>query len=368
MANFINSFDIFNYNNYQKTGSIKSCDNFINENKNQLGMKFKKGDEVVHKLYGKGVVEEISGNLISIKFKELYGSKILKFLTTNKDVMNDITIIENKENYNEDDDNLYWDWEVGDLVLHKKFGVGKIIGIHQGTLSDSINVKFGWEIPKELLNKTNQSYSIVTVKSNELEFIDLSKDKLTDKEINKAVNKPLADIVNDKIKKKLAENDIKKNKEEIIEEIEEEEEEEEYVDVDELEDITEEDLMITEIKEFFSENELKKIVTLDDVLNYRKELTQKTYNYHNLNPLQKKVLGRRIAITYIIERYFKYMQQEFPYAKIYRYIGQMPYEELYQIRKKEVVPFYKEMYDIHGYDYGVIYYWIFSDGIIFKTI
>ena len=111
-------------------------------------------------------------------------------------------------------------------------------------------------------------------------------------------------------------------------------EEEEDEDETEYEDLTEEELMLTSIEEFFSKEEVKNVISLKQVLKYRKDITEQLKNYQNFNPFQKKIIGRRIAITYIIERYFNYMQEKIPNIDIYRYVGKIEYDELWSIRKR----------------------------------
>jgi hypothetical protein len=258
--------------------------------------------------------------------------------------MYNISKFKNWEHTNESDDEYQNpnEFKEGDYIRHIKEGDGIITEI------------------KPITNSNGKDTNVVTIEFGDgnTKSYDLN-DLLKTNSLYPTEEKEEQNY--NKSKKKLRYEDI---------EIEEEEEEE-YEDVDddtEYEDLTEEELMVMKMNEFFDKSEIKNIISLDDVLVYRKKLTEKLYSYKDLNPFQKQIIGRRIAITYIIERYFNYLKEIFPYGKIYRYVGKIDYDELWDLRKRERVPFYKEMHDIHGFDNGIVYYWVFNDGVLFKTI
>lgn len=161
--------------------------------------------------------------------------------------------------------------------------------------------------------------------------------------------------------KKIEEEEVE---EEEIEEEESEEGDDEYVDV--LDDLSQEELMIMKINEFFNEQELSFLVTLKEVRNYRKKL--KKIQGQTTNPIKDKINERRLETTFIIEKYFQHLIKKFPNLKIYRFIGQIPYEELWDIRTKDRITISSEDTDKHGQDNGVIFYWVFSDAVVFKTL
>lgn len=183
----------------------------------------------------------------------------------------------------------------------------------------------------------------------------------------------IGDIIDDETKDNLkgmmskSEFESKK-KEDIDVEIEEEIEEEEDDEFDDNEFfMTEDEMMLTKISDFFDKDGLKKMMSLNDLLKYRKDLTSKLYDFSKFNELQRDIISRRISITYLIEKYFIYLEDKFSNMKILRYIGQIN-DEMRALKKKSRVIFYKELHDIHGFDNGVIYYWVFNDAVVFKTI
>jgi len=246
------------------------------------------------------------------------------------------------------------EFKVGERILHPIKGLGvikKIIGDDIYIVFDEDDSNIGTKLNLPSLIKYNLIY-----KSDEEE-----EKKRILKKNKKTPTKPKNSGLR-------LDGTIQHSDEE--EEMEEEMEEEEDEDApDIVDDLDEEELMIMKVDEFFSDEEIQNnLVTLEDILEYRDGLNKKFYELKNLNPFQKKILGRRLAITYIIERYFNHLAEVFPAMKIYRFIGEIPYDEMWEIRKKGRIPFYKEMYDIHGFDNGVIFYWILNDGVVFKTL
>ena len=87
------------------------------------------------------------------------------------------------------------------------------------------------------------------------------------------------------------------------------------------------------------------------------------------NILQKIALkNKKVKMTYSIELYYNHLMDRIPGKPIYRFNGQIPYPELWDIREKDRIEIPKELKDDAVFDSGGLYFWVFSNAIIFKTI
>lgn len=154
-----------------------------------------------------------------------------------------------------------------------------------------------------------------------------------------------------------------------VDDDEDEEMEEEEDDDDDdfyLEDITADELMTMNLTEFFNEGEIGLLVSLDDVLNFRKSV--EGVNDEDLNPFKKTLKYKKINMTYLMEKYYKHLMDRIPGKSVYRFNGQIPYPELWDIRQKDRIKISDELKDDTIFNSGVLFFWIFKDSIVFKTI
>ena len=151
-------------------------------------------------------------------------------------------------------------------------------------------------------------------------------------------------------------NNIKtdNNKDDVIEE---EEEEEEDDDDDFFEDITISDIMTNSINNFFTDDELTLITTIDDVEKFKIHVEKET----PLNDFNKKLKEKRIITIEILENVFDKLKIKFPNRNIGKFNGEIPYVELWDIRQKDYVYYPKTKFSNI-----VIYYWVFKDIVLFK--
>ena len=148
---------------------------------------------------------------------------------------------------------------------------------------------------------------------------------------------------------------------------EEEEEEEEEEDEDDyiLDDLTAEELSTIKIEEFFNKDEIGFLISKEQIIEYRNNLIKQENK--DVNPLKKKIYDRRISSTYIDESYFDFIEKKIPQMTAYKFTAKIPYRELWDIRNKDRVIFPKNLNNVTGFSSGVIFYWVFYDGIVFKT-
>lgn len=146
--------------------------------------------------------------------------------------------------------------------------------------------------------------------------------------------------------------------------VEEEEEEEEDDSSFLTGDLTEEDLSTIKVKDYFVDNDLNFLLTIDELISYRKKIKKQLKS--SSNELKNKINENRLRGTYIIEEYFNKLSDKFKNKTIYRFTAHIPYKELWEIKNKYRIILKNEneqtLYN------GIVYYWVFSDGIVFKTI
>lgn len=225
------------------------------------------------------------------------------------------------------------DIKIGDRIIHYKIGKGTVVGIED----DGYTVKIKYD--------GNDDVNIYLSRI----LIDLIR-KIDDNDIIKN------DTNIDNFKKNI---NIKEDEEEIEEE---EEEESEWEDID---DLTEEELSEMKIDEFFNDAELSFLVSLDDVKNHKEKL--KSLIKSKFNPIKDKINSKRLFQIEILEKYFDHLKGIYPDKNIYKFSGQIPYDELWDIRKKYKIE--DKIDDLDEYiKTGFIYYWIFEDSIVFKII
>lgn len=214
--------------------------------------------------------------------------------------------------------------KIGDRIVHVNNGVGTIVDIED--VGYTLKIKFD--------------------NSDDINFY-LSNILINGDYIRK--------IENDKMS-----SDVKSEEIEIEEEEEEEEDDDDYLD-----DLTEEDLADINISDFFNDVEITFLVSIDDINEYKEKI--KLLLNSKFNPVKDKINKKRFNQIEILEKYFKYLNSKYPYKKVYKFNGQIPYDELWDIRKKYKIE--NKIDDLDNYIKTVfIYYWIFKDSIVFKTI
>lgn len=128
------------------------------------------------------------------------------------------------------------------------------------------------------------------------------------------------------------------------------------------------DLKNMSYKEVFTDDD--ELRQKQDLLRYRNGIIEQMKEFHNMNPLKKKLLSKKLVATYVIEEYYNYVlrvAKSMDIDKVFRFKGDYPYEALKQLRMKARAS-KLESTEKYTYDYGIIYYWIFKDAIIFRTI
>jgi len=235
--------------------------------------------------------------------------------------------------------------EKGDRVYHINSGPGTITKFENGI----ITIKFDSV-------KNTYGYHLDTLIKNGLL-------KLIDEEPKEDINIPVSDHDN---KENIESKQTKVEDDDEDEEIEEEENDDDDDDDLFLEDITADELMTMNLTEFFNEGEMGMLVSLDDVLNFRNSV--ENVNDENLNPFKKALKNKKLKMTYVMEMYYKYLMDRIPNKKVYRFNGQIPYKELWDIRQKDRIEIPENLKDDTIFNSGVLFFWIFKDAIIFKTI
>jgi len=152
-----------------------------------------------------------------------------------------------------------------------------------------------------------------------------------------------------------------------IKEIEEEEEEEEEEDDDDdylFDDITIDELLTIKIEEFFNENELDFLISYKDIIDYKNRINDTIVN----NKFKELLKQKKLNEIEILIMYFDHLSKRIPGYKIYKFNGQIPYNELWDIRQKDRINIPDNLRDKHIFNSGVFYYWVFKNGIIFKPV
>jgi hypothetical protein len=138
-----------------------------------------------------------------------------------------------------------------------------------------------------------------------------------------------------------------------------EEEEEEEDDI--IDDIDTDDLLEINMDEYFDNNDMKLLLSYDEVKEKKKKLKKETAN----NPFKKEFISKQIRSIEILEYVFKLMSKKFKNKKIYKFTGYIPYNELWDIKRRERIslPNYT---NIVGINSSLIYFWEFKDSVIIK--
>jgi len=246
--------------------------------------------------------------------------------------------------------------EVSDRVFHVNSGPGTVSSDEHGL----VEIKF------DMSPSTKDIFLLSSlIKNGLLRMID--EEPIDDINIPESEfkNVPGRENIKEIIAKPIEEPNPKEREEE---EDEEEEEMEEEDDDDDfiLDDITAEELMTMKIDEFFNEDEIKLLVSLDNVLNFRNSI--ENLDDKDLNPFKIVLKNKKIRMTYLMELYYNHLMDRIPGKPIYRFNGQIPYPELWDIREKDRIEIPKELKDDAVFDSGGLYFWVFSNAIIFKTI
>jgi len=240
---------------------------------------------------------------------------------------------------------------IGDRIYHINSGPGTIIS-RNGKI---VNIQFDGDSGRNKI-----TFLLSTLVDNNLI-------KMIDEEPEEGSISPDLNFVNDPTVSQPKEIVAKPMVEE--EEEEEEEEEDDYDDGDDgddgLIDVTVEELMTIDIEEFFNEGEMTLLVSIEDILKYREKIKQIT-KYED-NPFKNKLNEKRLKDTYIIEKYYKYLSNRIG-RDVYRFNGQIPYGELWDIRQKDKIEITDDMYDSHIFNSGVVFFWVFKNAVVFKTV
>jgi len=249
------------------------------------------------------------------------------------------------------------DIAVGDRIYHTNSGPGSVDDIDK--ISQSVHIDFD-----QNNSSKHTTFSLpILIKHGTIQLIEEEPEEgnistKTSFNNNPSINiSPNNTISTSNITKPIINED---------DEIEEEEEEDDDDDENFLIDITAEELMTMKIDEFFNEGEMTLLVSIEDVENYKERLKQVTNN--ESNPFKIKLHKKRIKDIGIISKYYNHLKDRFPNMDIYRFNGQIPYEELWNIRQKDRVSVTDDMYDNHIFNSGVIFFWVFKDAVVFKTI
>jgi len=167
--------------------------------------------------------------------------------------------------------------------------------------------------------------------------------------------------------KSLMVNNNNNNNNYINDDEEEEEEEEEDDDDDYLfNDITIDELMTIKIEDFFTDAELELLISFNDLTKHENNLNK---NINNTNNKFKIIYNKRkINDLKILKEYYLYLMKKIPNFNIYKYSGNLPYTELWDIRQKDRIDIPKDIKDPHIFNSGVFYYWVFKNGVIFKPV
>jgi len=230
-----------------------------------------------------------------------------------------------KNNYILSDINNKKELKLYDKVYHVYNGIGEIVNIK----GDSITIKFenGSIIP----------YSIKYL---------LNTKSLKNTSLNKQNNS------------NKSEND------DIIEEEEEEEEEEDDDDDYLFDDITIDELNTIKIEDFFNENELELLISIDNIIDYENKIN----DIDTGNKFKELLKQKKINELEIIKLYFNHLNSRIPGYKIYKFNGQIPYNDLWDIRQKDRINIPDNLRDNFIFNSGVFFFWVFKNGIIFKPV
>jgi hypothetical protein len=119
-------------------------------------------------------------------------------------------------------------------------------------------------------------------------------------------------------------------------------------------------------KDIFNEEYL---ISKDQLLKDQKELIDFLASEKNkeLSDFKRQILLKRLNLMYLILFYYEYLEEKYD-MKIYRYVGKVMTLDMMDKAIKERASKMKSLVNNYGFDGGYINYWIFKDGIVFKTI
>lgn len=129
---------------------------------------------------------------------------------------------------------------------------------------------------------------------------------------------------------------------------------------------TKKDLREMSYKDVFNEN---KLISKNKLINYRNTLVKQSTEIEKLNKIQQTILRRRISISYVIEEYYNFIDnlcKEYNITKSFKLNGDLPFEFMKFLKYKVKASESEDLKYTH--DNGIIYFWVFKDAIIFKTI
>ena len=249
--------------------------------------------------------------------------------------------------------------EKGDRVYHVNSGPGTITELDNGV----INIKFDMDN-----SNTHGKYHVDTVVKNGL--LKLIDEEPIDDIFPESEHKNVegrGNIEPPKKKIETIETKVETDDDDEDEEIEEEEDEDDDDDDDFfMDDITADELMTMNLTEFFNEGEMEMLVSLDDILNFRNSVDN--VNDEDLNPFKKALKSKKLNMTYVMELYYNHLMDRIPGKDVYRFNGQIPHNELWDIRQKDRIDIPENIKDDAVFNSGVLFFWIFKDAIVFKTI
>lgn len=228
------------------------------------------------------------------------------------------------------------DVKVNDKIFHVKYGNGIIEKLFTPDKYDDkyqVYIKFEDELYDNIY-----FLDVLLINNHIL--------KINNKEIGNKILKIIKGVIKEEI-------------EEEEEEIEEEEDDDEFDD-----DLTDDELLLIKIEDYFTIDELKFLFSLNDLKEYRNNLKNKINT--KTNPFKDQINKKRLQSSYINEKYFKFLIKKFKTENVYKFTGKMPYDELWDIRKRDIIKF-KNEYNYYIKD-AIIYYWVFNNGIVFKNV
>jgi len=125
-----------------------------------------------------------------------------------------------------------------------------------------------------------------------------------------------------------------------------------------------EDLLKKKYTEFF---EIEKVVSREDIDSKINEYEDKLKD-ENLSKVKKLFYERTLKQIELVDQYFDFLESKIAEGKpVFRSIGKVE-SKIFSLSKMVRASESKELTKKHGFDRGVIYYWIFEDAVIFKTL
>ena len=145
----------------------------------------------------------------------------------------------------------------------------------------------------------------------------------------------------------------------------EEEEEDDFKTKTSKKQITKQDLLEFSCKDLFYE---EKFTTKDDLIKTKEKYIQELKN-PELSNIKKIYYEKAIGSIEIVEQYFDFLRNKVSNdLPIYRTTEQIDDKDLLINKTKVKASESKELTKKYSFDQGIIVYWKFIDGVVFKTI